>query len=136
MLADWAGVKDSALLPPQAMDVAQACGHLPLALAMIGAMVQLRTTAWPDALEFLRSRDLEEFRRAFPDYPYPNLLRAIAVSVDELPLEDRERYLDLAVFPEDEPIPEGPLQVFWGLTPAKIRACMDRLAAQIGRAHV
>ena len=130
MLADWAGVKEAALLPPQATEVAQECGRLPLALAMIGAMVQLRPTAWPDALEFLRSRDLEEFRRAFPDYPYPDLLRAIAVGVDELPPDDRERYLDLAVFPEDEPIPEGPLQVLWGLTPAKTRACMDRLAAR------
>jgi hypothetical protein len=51
------------------------------------------------------------------------------VSVDELPPDDRERYLDLAVFPEDEPIPEGPLQVLWGVTPAKTRACLDRLAA-------
>ncbi|GAH05819.1 unnamed protein product, partial [marine sediment metagenome] len=93
-------------------------------------MVQLRPTAWPDALELLRSRDLEEFRRAFPDYPYPDLLRAIAVSVDELPPAERERYLDLAVFPEDEPISEGPLQVLWDLTPAKTRACMDHLAAR------
>ena len=130
MLADWAGVNEPALLPPQATDVAQECGHLPLALAMIGAMVQLRPTVWPDTLEFLRSRDLEEFRRAFPDYPYPDLLRAIAVSVEELPPDDHERYLDLAVFPEDEPIPEGPLQVLWGLTPAKTRACMARLAAR------
>ncbi len=130
MLADWAGVKDPALLPLQATDVAQACGRLPLALAMIGAMVQLRPTVWPDALEFLRSRELEEFRRAFTDYPYPDLLRAIAVSVDEPPPDDRERYLDLAVFPEDEPIPEGPLQVLWGLTPATTCACMDRLAVR------
>jgi WD40 repeat protein len=130
MLADWAGVNDPALLPEQATAVAQECGRLPLALAMIGSMVQLRPTAWPDALEFLRSRELEEFRRAFPDYPYPNLLRAIAVGVDELPSEDREHYLDLAVFPEDEPIPAGPLQVLWGLTPAKTRACIDRLVAR------
>ena len=41
------------------------------------------------------------------------------MSVDELPPDDRERYLDLVVFPEDAPIPEGPLQVLWGLTPAK-----------------
>ena len=78
---------------------------------MIGAMVHLRPTAWLDAMEFLRSRDLKEFRPAFPDYPH--LLRAIAGSVDELPPDDRERYLDLAVFPGDAPIPEGPLPVEW-----------------------
>jgi len=129
MLADWAGVEDVARLPPEATDVAQECGYLPLALAMIGAIVRLRPTAWADALEFLRSHDLDEFRRTFPDYPYPDLLRAIAVSVDELSSVDHERYLDLAVFPEDEPIPEGALQALWDLTPAKTRACMDRLAA-------
>lgn len=78
-------------------------------------------------------RDLEEFRRAFPDYP--SLLRAIAVSVDELPPHGSERYLDLAVFSEDAPIPEGPLQVLWNLTPVKTRACLDRPAhnQQTGR---
>jgi len=130
MVADWAGQPDPAKVPAVATEVARECGCLPLALAMIGAMVRLRPTAWVDALELLRGRNLEEFRRVFPDYPYPDLLRAIAVGVDELPAEDRERYLDLAVFPEDRAIFEGPLQVLWELTPAKARACMDRLVAR------
>jgi hypothetical protein len=50
----------------------------------------------------------------------------IAVSVDEMPPDDRERYLDLAVFPEDTPIPESPLQVLWGLTPPEILADRPR----------
>jgi hypothetical protein len=130
MLANWAGVKDENLLPPLATEVAQECGCLPLALAMVGAMVQLRPAAWSDALELLRGHDLHEFRRLFPNYPYPNLFRAIAVGVNGLPHDDRDRYLDLAVFPEDLPIPEGPLQVLWGLPPPKTRVCMDRLAAR------
>jgi hypothetical protein len=130
MLGDWAGEADTTQLPSAAADVARACGFLPLALAMIGAMVRLRPTVWADVLELLRSHDLEEFRKAFPDYPYPDLLRAIAVGVDDLPLKDRERYLDLAVFPEDQPIPEGPLQVLWGMMPVKARAFMDRLVSR------
>ncbi|MHC4177957.1 MAG: NB-ARC domain-containing protein [Planctomycetota bacterium] len=130
LLADWAREPDPARLPDEVADIARECGYLPLALAMIGAMIRLRPTAWADVLELLRGRDLEEFRRAFPDYPYPNLLRAIAVGVDDLPAQDRERYLDLAVFPEDQAIPEGSLQVFWDLTPAKTRTCMDRLVAR------
>lgn len=129
MLANWTHEPNPARLPAVAADVARECGYLPLALAMIGAMVK-RPTAWADALELLRGRDLEEFRRAFPDYPYPDLLRAIAVGVGELPADDRERYLDLAVFPEDQAIPEGPIQTLWGLTPAKARACMDRLVTR------
>ena len=128
LLANWAKAKTAAGLPPEATEVARECGYLPLALASIGAMVRLHPTAWRDALRLLRDHDLEEFRNLFPDYPHPDLLRAIAVSVEDLPLDDQERYLDLAVFPEDEPIPEGPLQVLWGLAPVKVRACMRRLA--------
>jgi len=73
---------------------------------LFGAMIRLRPTAWKDALDCLRASDLEEIKRAFPGYPYPNLLRAIEVSVEALDAPDRERYLDLAVFPEDQPIPE------------------------------
>ncbi|MBN2024092.1 MAG: SIR2 family protein, partial [Pirellulales bacterium] len=130
MLADWAGESDPARLPAVAVDIVRECGFLPLALAMIGAMIRLRPTAWDDALELLRHRDLEEFRTRFPDYPYPDLLRAIAVGVDGLEEEDKRHYLDLAVFPEDEAIPEGPLEVLWGLSPARTRACMDRLVAR------
>ena len=47
--------------------------------------------------------------------------------MDELPPNDRECCLDFPVFPEDEPIPEGPLQVLSGLTSGKTCACMVRL---------
>lgn len=130
MLANWAGESSPERLPPVAADVARECGYLPLALAMIGTMVKLRPKAWADALELLRSHDLAEFQQAFPDYPYPDLLRAIAVGVDELPAADRKRYLDLAVFPEDQAISEGPLQVLWGLPLPKTRTCIGRLVAR------
>jgi WD40 repeat protein len=131
ILAHWTGVKAPSFLPPEAADVARECGGLPLALAMIGAMLRPgATTTWTDVLDMLRSRELEEFRRAFPNYPYPDLLRSIAVSVDDLPEEDRKRYLDLAVFPEDEPIVESALQLIWGLSESKTRGCIDRLSAR------
>ena len=60
-----------------AAEVAKECGYLPLALAMIGAMVRLRPTAWKDALDRLQRADLEAVKRAFPEYPYPNLFRAM-----------------------------------------------------------
>lgn len=40
MLADWTGPQSPDTLPPQAAEVAKECGYLPLALAMIGAMVR------------------------------------------------------------------------------------------------
>jgi len=68
---------------------------------------------WKVALERLKNADLEKIREQFPDYPYPDLLKAIQVSVDALEPEFQERYLDFAVFPEDIPIPEAALQTFW-----------------------
>jgi hypothetical protein len=93
--------------------IAEECGNLPLALAMVGAMVHGRPDRWANALHRLRSADLDKIRQQFPDYPYPDLLRAIQVSVQALEPEVQARYLDLAVFPEDTPIPQAALQTFW-----------------------
>jgi WD40 repeat protein len=111
-LADWAGhqVKD---LPPISAQVAQRCGYLPLALAIIGALVRLRPTGWTEALDRLERIDLARLQRSFPDYPYPNLLRCFEVSLDALSLCDRERYLELAVFPKHAAVPEAVLETLW-----------------------
>ena len=132
MLADWTGQQSPDTLPPQAAEVAKECGYLPLALAMIGAMVRSdrRPTAWPDALTRLKRADLEKIKRTFPGYPYPNLLRAIDVSIEGLEAADRERYLDMAVFPEDVPIPEGPLRILWNTDEIDTRECMARFVAR------
>src|SRR5271166_281937 len=130
MLAEWVGEKSPDKLPAEAAEVAKECGYLPLALAMIGAMIRLQPTAWKDALDCLRASDLEDIKRAFPGYPYPDLLRAIEVSIEALDAPDRERYLDLAVFPEDRSIPETPLSVLWKLDARRTRGCMTRLVAR------
>ena len=56
MLAEWVGEKSPDKLPAEAAEVAKECGYLPLALAMIGAMLRSdpRATAWPDALIWRR----------------------------------------------------------------------------------
>jgi hypothetical protein len=66
-----------------------------------GHMVRLdpRPTAWCDVLARLRRADLAAIKVQIADYPYPDLLRSIEVSVEGLESADRERYLDLAVFP-------------------------------------
>jgi hypothetical protein len=129
MLAEWVGEKSPDELPAEAAEVVKECGYLPLALAMIGAMIrrskQPPAIAWQDTLDCLRASDLEEIKRSFPGYPYPDLLRAIEVSVEALDDSDRTRYLDLAVFPEDQPIPEATLRVLWKLDARPTRKCMD-----------
>ncbi|MCI0731620.1 MAG: NB-ARC domain-containing protein [Chloroflexi bacterium] len=105
-------------LPPEAREILHECGGLPLALTMIGSMVQ--RYGWQYALERLRLIDLRKIQQLYPDYPYPNLLKVIEVSVNALEQDEEltrlnpvERYLDLAVFPEDTPIPPAVLVIFW-----------------------
>jgi hypothetical protein len=60
MLAEWVGDKSPEKLPLEAAEVARDCGYLPLALAMIGAMVRLRPSARKDALSARTSKRLNE----------------------------------------------------------------------------
>jgi transcriptional regulator with XRE-family HTH domain len=125
LLADAAGQAEKAL-PPVAAELARECGYLPLALTMVGGMLQGKPPdRWRGALDRLREHDLESIRRQFPNYPYPTLLRAIQVSVDALETGERDRYADLAVFPEDTPIPEATLQTFWGAEGLKAYQMQD-----------
>jgi antitoxin component HigA of HigAB toxin-antitoxin module len=121
-------------LPAIAKDVARECGYLPLALSMVGAMMQWKPiNRWQNVLEKLRNADLEKIRQQFPDYPYPDLLKAIQVSVEALEANERERYLDFAVFPEDTPIPEAVLQTFWeplGLDEFDTQDVIDKLVSK------
>lgn len=114
--------RDSVLLDDRAREIAEECGKLPLALAMIGSMVRDQPNPWQRALKRLQKKDLSRIGRQFPDYPYPNLLRAIEVSVEALArdggladLDPVERYLDFAIFPDNIPVPLKVLATFWGL---------------------
>jgi NB-ARC domain/TIR domain/APAF-1 helical domain len=131
-LAERVGQQSPKELPPEAAEVARECGYVPLALSMVGAMLrnskQSPAIAWRDTLECLRASDLEEIKRSFPSYPYPDLLRAIQVSVNAIDNSDRERYFDLAVFSEDQPIPEGTLRLLWRLDAWRTRKCMEAFA--------
>ncbi len=129
VLALWVGEKQPDRLPPEADQIVRECGYLPLALAAIGAMISLGSS-WSDALTRLQRADLARIEQVFPGYPYPNLLRALAVSVDDLDDADRERYLDLAVFPEDEPIPQSALSAMWHIDLLATRDCMRRFASR------
>ena len=112
LLADWAGQPVDSL-PAEARAVAQECGYLPLALAMVGAFVRQNPESWARALRRLQTADLARLRRLFPGYDHPTLLAALEVSVQALPEDDRSRYMDLAVFPEEAAIPLPVLQAFW-----------------------
>lgn len=130
LLAAWAG-GDQATLPAAARTVAEECGRLPLALALAGALAR-KVGRWEDVLDLLRLADLGRLANEWlPDYPYRDLLRALAASVEAMPAPSRERYLELAVFPEDAAIPEDAIATLWsvaGLDPARSRELVGELA--------
>lgn len=118
VLARWSGTAIRRL-PPAASDLILQCGHLPLALAMVGAMLrEKRPVMWNHVLNLLHNADLEKIKVQFPDYPHTTLFRAIQVSVDSLEPILRERYLALALLPEDITAHSAIQQTLWGLDEA------------------
>jgi NB-ARC domain-containing protein/WD40 domain-containing protein/TIR domain-containing protein/apoptotic protease-activating factor 1-like protein len=109
LLADWAGSSrgSSSELTRR---VARECGYLPLALSLAGALVR-DGTPWDVVL-----KALEQGRLEFLDHPYDSVFRSMRLGVDALPAEERERYLELAVFPEDENVPEAIVLTLWKQT--------------------
>lgn len=100
-------------LPPESYEVAKECANLPLALAMVGAIAKARPNRWNNLLQRLRNADLDKLKHQFPDYPYPDLFKAIQVSLEVLDPDTQLRYLEFAVFPESVEIPETTLRIFW-----------------------
>ena len=104
LLATFSGqARDT--LRAAARKVVENCGHLPLALAVAGAQVR-GGAAWEDVLSALERGRLE-----FPGYG--SIFNALQVSTDALASSDRDRYLELAVFPEDANVPVETICTLW-----------------------
>ena len=115
VLARWSGT-EVAKLPTIAGELIRECGRLPLALSMVGAMLRGKPPAmWQRIYDLLLHSDLERIKAQFPGYPYPNVLRAIQVSVDALDDTPRERYVALAVLPEEMAAAPQLQQCLWGV---------------------
>jgi len=78
---------------------------------MTGALIRNSPHRWSGILRKFRSSTLIKLQFDFPNYPYPDLIRAIQVSVDALPTNIRVRYFELSVLPEDTLIPEAAIIV-------------------------
>lgn len=115
-------------LPPEADQIVVQAGRLPLALAMIGAMTRANPSGWSNLLHKLRNAEFDKVGIELPDYPYPSLASTIEASISGLGEAQRERYLSLAVFPEDFAIPAVALQMLWGCS---IQEVQDTIAAYV-----
>jgi hypothetical protein len=111
LLAAWAS-QDPNSLPPDADEVAEECGGLPLALAIVGGLVA-DGRSWHNVRERLRRADLDKLKGRSSNYPYPDLLRALEASVSALSREQRDRYLELAVFEGPGGVPVEVVHQLW-----------------------
>jgi hypothetical protein len=124
LLASWSGqARDT--LPAAAQEVAKSCGYLPLALALAGARVA-GGAPWEEV-----QGALERGRLEFLDHPYRSVFGSLRLSTDALPAAERERYFELAVFPEDAAVPVAAICTLWrhtgALAPAASRDLLLRL---------
>jgi len=68
------------LFPSEAPDLIHECGRLPLALAMIGAMLCCEPQRyWQHVRNLLHRADLAKLKAQFPGYPHTDLLRGVQV---------------------------------------------------------
>ncbi len=131
LLASYAGIEVQDL-PKESNQIMRECGELPLALAMVGSMVRGKPSdRWKNVLAKLQNASLKKIRKQLPsNTTHENLYKLIQASVDDLRPEVRDRYYDLAVFPEDTQIPERALQAYWeplGLDEYDVQDIIDTL---------
>ncbi len=129
LLAAYAAVEEKTL-PQEADGILRECHGLPLALAMIGAMLRSKSPQhWADVLHNLRNADIDAIKIKFPNYAYPSLVAAIETSFNSLEDTERRCYLDFAVFPEDTAVSDSALEIAWGLDGKHVRQYKDRLVS-------
>ena len=114
VLAKWSGVAVTQQ-PSEAAALIRESGRLPLAVAMIGAMLRGKPERyWARVLTLLQEASLEKIRAQFPDYPHHDLFRAMEVGVAALDETTRARYPRLAVTLEDMAIAPAVQRTLWG----------------------
>jgi hypothetical protein len=111
-------------------------GDWPLLLELVGAQIRLHM-----ALGKSQEKALDSINRALdqkgvtifdskdPQQRQQSIARTIDVSLDLLPLAERDCYVDLAIFPEDTSIPLSALQALWNLDDTDA----DRVAVELGK---
>jgi WD40 repeat protein len=102
-----------AISPAEIREIVAECGRLPLALALCGGMVK-KGVAPQAVLEALRRHALKSISdRWAPEEQHRNIWVAMEVSLEVLPPEDQERFVELAVFGIDRGAPQAAVDTLW-----------------------
>ncbi len=113
LLADAVG-RLPAELPPECVEVARACGCLPLALALCGGMARKQGGDFRWVLERLRRAELDKIAdRQSIEETHRNLWRAMQAGVEILPEAEQARFRELSVFDPQRPVPAAAASTLW-----------------------
>ncbi len=89
------------------------CGRLPLAVALCGTLIR-RGLRWECVLDQLRNARIERIAdRHAVEQHHQSVWHAIHVSIEALDSAERERFLELSVFPADETWTETAAATLW-----------------------
>jgi len=130
LLAELTGERVD-VLPPAAVDrVLAATGRVPLALALVGAVVGRGGRDWDEV-----AGELDAARGTFRDHPYADVFKAMQVGVAALDEHLAAAYGMLAVYPQDERVPVAAIARLWGQVNAaatleQAGVMLQRLAAR------
>ena len=119
-------------LPPEALSIHTECRGSPMVISLIASLIgesgtsqrtQRQSGRWSYYLQSLRSRRYSNLRQ---DARQESVMGAIGMSVENLDEGDRQRYLVLAVFLEDDPIPAKTLEILWDADRYEVEDTMSR----------
>jgi WD40 repeat protein len=115
--------------------LAQRLGEWPLLLELVGAQIRLHLahrksleTALDSVNRALDQKGVTTFDSKDPKERQQSMTRTIDVSLDLLAPDERQHYIDLAIFPEDTSIPLAALQALWKLDDTDTEHVAIRLA--------
>ena len=134
LLADWAGQPGTAL-PAEARPWPRSAATCPSRWRCAVRWPD-DGAPWADLLDALAEADLAFLQTQFPNYPYPDVLSVLKVSVDALAASDpnwAKHYQELAVFPADEAVPEAAIVQLWVHTDGLNEQATRQLLTTLGR---
>jgi WD40 repeat protein len=135
LLSAWAARGTESLFD-SANDIISECGSLPLALAIVGALLRGKTAEeWRDILELLRNADIRAIEEQLPP-GQSSFFRGIQVSFEALTPKMQEMYKALAVLLEELPAPIPMLQMLWNVKSASETRRIARRFAERSLAEI
>lgn len=118
--------------PPELERILGHCSRLPLALSMIGGMINGHPERWSEVLEKLDQYELDNIDFKLRGYYHKSLLKAISISLETLPPDlmhehYKDWYKDLALFPKGAILSEAALSVLWQTETSEVNNFLEYL---------